>query len=234
MSTCVRLSRTASIDRNGERNTSMPELYLPKSPSPSKAGYRLNRRSMLKGIAGVAGAASLPALLAACGDDDDATTDAGNDGGESGGESSGSGIELGAASGEVTIGSNYSNELPQAGSGRRVAASRTPTITGASTRSTTTRSRRTSPPTSRTRMTSSRGSPVSACGSSPTRVCSATSPTSGTPASTTARRGLQDRLDRRRRQAVLRAVDATTSGASTTARACSRRTATPSRPPRTS
>ncbi len=82
------------------------KLYLPNSPSPSAVGYNLGRRRVLKGAAGVAGVAAFPGLLAACGGDDDTSTTGASDGG---------GIELGSASGDLTIGSNYSNELPQAG-----------------------------------------------------------------------------------------------------------------------
>ncbi len=66
---------------------------------------------MLKGAAGAAGVAAFPGLLAACGDSDDATTDAG-----------GTAFEIGNASGDLTIGSNYSNELPQAGLAAAAAA----------------------------------------------------------------------------------------------------------------
>ena len=67
----------------------MSDLILPKSPSPSTHGYSLSRRSMLKGSA-AAGALAVggPALLAACGDDDD---------------SSGA-FELGSASGDLSLG----------------------------------------------------------------------------------------------------------------------------------
>ncbi len=85
----------------------MSDQSAPRSPSPTTHGYSLSRRSMLKGVAGTAGlAAGLPAILAACGDDDD-------DGGA---------FELGTASGDLTIGSNYSNELPQQGLAAAVAA----------------------------------------------------------------------------------------------------------------
>lgn len=81
-----------------------------RSPSPSRVGYNLSRRSMLKGVAGAAGLAAFPGLLAACGDDEGTSA------------SSGGGFELGAASGELTIGSNYSNELPQMGLAAAAAA----------------------------------------------------------------------------------------------------------------
>jgi multiple sugar transport system substrate-binding protein len=90
-----------------------------RSPSPSTHGYALGRRGFVKGAAGAAGAGLLlPGVLAACGDDDDDTS-AGGDGGEA---PAGAGIELGAASGDLSLGSNYSNELPQAGLAAAVAA----------------------------------------------------------------------------------------------------------------
>ncbi|MGH1489644.1 MAG: ABC transporter substrate-binding protein [Acidimicrobiales bacterium] len=90
----------------------MSKLILPKSPSPSKVGMPIGRRGFIKGAAGAAGAVSVGGLLAACGSDD-ATTDAGSDT---------AGLTLGEASGDLTIGSNYSNELPQAGLAAAVAA----------------------------------------------------------------------------------------------------------------
>ncbi len=86
------------------------------SPSPSEVGYRLDRRQILKASAGVAAFAAGGSALAACGSD--TAVDAGAEGE---GESSG-GIEIGAASGDLSIGSNYSNELPQAGLAAAVAA----------------------------------------------------------------------------------------------------------------
>ncbi len=85
----------------------MSKLILPGSPSPSTHGYSLSRRSLLKGTAGTAAlAVGLPTVLAACGSDD----------------SSGGDFELGSATGDLTIGSNYSNELPQAGLAAATAA----------------------------------------------------------------------------------------------------------------
>jgi multiple sugar transport system substrate-binding protein len=60
------------------------------SPSPSQFGYALNRRGLLKGAAGAAALGlGLPAALASAQ------------------------VELGTASGELTVGSNYSNDLPK-------------------------------------------------------------------------------------------------------------------------
>ena len=85
----------------------MAKLYLPKSPSPSQVGIPMGRRTFLKGAAGAAGLTLLPGMLAACGDDDSSDSAV---------------FELGQASGELTIGSNYSNALPQAGLAAAVAA----------------------------------------------------------------------------------------------------------------
>lgn len=60
------------------------------SPSPSAFGYTLSRRGLLQGAAGAAALGlGLPAGLA------------------------GAQVELGTASGELTVGSNYSNDLPK-------------------------------------------------------------------------------------------------------------------------
>ncbi len=83
----------------------MSKLILPGSPSPSRVGYSMGRRGFMKGAAGAAGLAMAPSLLSACGSDD--ASDA---------------FELGSASGDLTIGSNYSNELPQQGLQAAVAA----------------------------------------------------------------------------------------------------------------
>ncbi len=63
-----------------------------RSPSPSIVGYTLNRRGLLKGAVGAAALGlSLPAGLARAQ------------------------VELGTATGEVTLGSNYSDPVPKAG-----------------------------------------------------------------------------------------------------------------------
>ena len=62
------------------------------SPSPSQVGYTLSRRGLLQGAAGAAALGLvLPAGLARAQ------------------------VELGTASGELTVGSNYSNDLPREG-----------------------------------------------------------------------------------------------------------------------
>ena len=85
------------------------KLWTP-SPSPSRVGLPLGRRSFLKGTAGAAGLAVGGGLLAACGDDSEDT-----EAGSSEGSSEATGFTLGNASGDLSIGSNYSNELPQMG-----------------------------------------------------------------------------------------------------------------------
>ena len=70
-----------------------------RSPSPSLVGYSLNRRGLMKGALGAAALGlGLPAGIARAQ------------------------LELGTASGEVTLGSNYSNALPQQGLAAAVAA----------------------------------------------------------------------------------------------------------------
>ena len=60
------------------------------SPSPSTFGYQFSRRGLLKGAAGATALGlSLPSWLASAQ------------------------VELGTATGELTVGSNYSNELPK-------------------------------------------------------------------------------------------------------------------------
>jgi multiple sugar transport system substrate-binding protein len=76
------------------------------SPSPSQVGFSVSRRQLLLGSAGVAG---MGAVLAACG----SSTKSG---------SSASGGSLKAGKGDLTFGSNYSNDKPKAGIDAMVAA----------------------------------------------------------------------------------------------------------------
>jgi len=64
-----------------------------RSPSPSVAGYRLDRRGLIKGAAGVTAAASLGLIVP---------------GGIARAE-----VDPGTATGTVTLGSNYSDDLPK-------------------------------------------------------------------------------------------------------------------------
>ena len=134
-----------------------------------------------------------------------------------------------SATGTVTFGSNQSDAVPKAGLRRRSWTRSTTAnteLTSRSTRSTTTRSRRTSTPTCRAaRTTSSPGSPATGCGSSPHKGLVGDISDVWQNLNGMLRRP-QDRVHRRRRQAVLRAVRPTTRGRSSTARASSRRTAT--------
>ncbi len=86
-----------------------------RAPSPSTHGYSLDRRRFLQTAAGTAGAGLiLPSVLASCGSDDDGggSTDTAAPADSS--ASSAGGGSFGA-SGSTTIGSNYSDELPQKG-----------------------------------------------------------------------------------------------------------------------
>lgn len=99
----------------------MSDQSTQRSPSPSVAGYSLDRRKFLRGAAGAAGLGLiLPVTLAACGDDTEST--AGDTGGDTGATSATTAAASGGASGEVTLGSNYSNALPQAGLAAAAAA----------------------------------------------------------------------------------------------------------------
>lgn len=90
------------------------------SPSPSAHGVPLGRRRFVQGAAGAVGAGLfLPSVLAACGSDDD-SSDSGSDSTTAGTSGATATTAAGAAgmfgaSGEVTLGSNYSDALPQAG-----------------------------------------------------------------------------------------------------------------------
>ncbi|MDQ3539848.1 MAG: ABC transporter substrate-binding protein [Chloroflexota bacterium] len=77
----------------------MPTRNTHRSPSPSTFGYRLDRRGLLQGAVGAAALGlTLPAGIARAQ------------------------VELGTATGEVTLGSNYSNALPKEGLAASVAA----------------------------------------------------------------------------------------------------------------
>ncbi len=98
----------------------MTDQSTTRSPSPSQHGYSLGRRKFITGAAGAAGAGLiLPNVLAACGGDDDASPTATNAPAGTnapGGTNAPSAAEGSfGGSGEVTIGSNYSDALPQQG-----------------------------------------------------------------------------------------------------------------------
>ena len=77
----------------------------PLSPSPSGLSA-VTRRDVLKGMAGVAGVASLPALLAACGPGASPSIAAGTTAPSTAPASA-------AAGGSITLGSNYSDAVPK-------------------------------------------------------------------------------------------------------------------------
>lgn len=92
------------------------------SPSPTEVGYSLGRRRFIQRSAGAVGAGLiLPGALAACGSDDGDDAAPTTEGasapatdGEEAAPAGDGGLSLGA-SGDVSLGSNYSNELPQQG-----------------------------------------------------------------------------------------------------------------------
>jgi multiple sugar transport system substrate-binding protein len=93
----------------------MANPEAPRSPDEqSPSNPLVSRRKVLGGIAGVAGLAAVPSLLAACGPG--ATTAPGSPGGSvaPGGSTPPSSAGPGASlTGEVTLGSNYSDEVPK-------------------------------------------------------------------------------------------------------------------------
>jgi len=94
----------------------MANPEAPRSPDgPSPSNPSISRRQVLGGIAGVAGLAAVPSLLAACGPG--ATTAPTTSGAASvppAGSTPPSSVGPGASlTGEVTLGSNYSDEIPK-------------------------------------------------------------------------------------------------------------------------
>ena len=86
-----------------------------RSPSPSEVGFVISRRNFMIGTAALGGAV----LLGACGDDDDddaaTATTAAPTGTTAAGATEAPATSAAAAGGEVTFGSNYSDEKPKAG-----------------------------------------------------------------------------------------------------------------------
>ena len=93
-----------------------------RSPSPTEFGFAISRRNFMIGAAALGGAA----LLGACGDDDDDDAATATTGGATGttaaatattaaGVTEAPATSAAAAGGEVTFGSNYSDEKPKAG-----------------------------------------------------------------------------------------------------------------------
>jgi multiple sugar transport system substrate-binding protein len=81
-----------------------------RSPSDDVPQRRLTRRQVLGGLAGAAGLAAVPSLLAAC-SSPSSTPSASGAGGAS--PSAGGGASPAASGGEITLGSNYSDPLPK-------------------------------------------------------------------------------------------------------------------------
>jgi multiple sugar transport system substrate-binding protein len=85
-----------------------------RSPSPSEVGFAISRRNFMIGAAALGGAA----LLGACGDDDDdnaSATTAAPTGTTGAAATEAPATSAAATGGEVTFGSNFSNEKPKAG-----------------------------------------------------------------------------------------------------------------------
>jgi multiple sugar transport system substrate-binding protein len=86
---------------------SMADSVTPRAETASTPASRVTRRQVLGGIAGVAGLAAAPSLIAACsspGASSPAASSAGSSTAPSGSA---------AAAGSVTLGSNYSDEVPK-------------------------------------------------------------------------------------------------------------------------
>ena len=96
----------------------MPARYS-RSPSPAKVGFPVSRRSVLLGAAGVAGLAAVPSLAACSSSSSGGSSSAGTGRRRRGGASSSAAP---AASGTVTVGSNYSDAVPKKAFADTVAA----------------------------------------------------------------------------------------------------------------
>src|SRR5436309_6555332 len=84
----------------------MANSDTPRSPSPGLP--TVSRRDVLKGMAGVAGIASVPALIAACGPGASPSTSA-----AAPASAPASAPGSAAAGGAITLGSNYSDAVPK-------------------------------------------------------------------------------------------------------------------------
>ncbi|HEX3427285.1 MAG TPA: ABC transporter substrate-binding protein [Candidatus Limnocylindrales bacterium] len=96
----------------------MANAEAPRTPDqPSPSNPQLSRRQVLSGIAGVAGLAAVPSLLAACGPSGASTapsTAGAASQAPAGSSAASSSAAAGASlSGEVTLGSNYSDAVPK-------------------------------------------------------------------------------------------------------------------------
>jgi multiple sugar transport system substrate-binding protein len=93
----------------------MANAEAPRSPEPSPSNPQISRRQVLGGIAGVAGLATVPSLLAACGPGASTAPSTATGGSQPPAASTPPSSTGPAASltGEVTLGSNYSDEVPK-------------------------------------------------------------------------------------------------------------------------
>ncbi|RKS77406.1 multiple sugar transport system substrate-binding protein [Motilibacter peucedani] len=94
----------------------MTRRFGPTSPSPREVGFRVDRRTMLKGIAGAGALAAVP-TLAACGGSSSpsgSSAPASSSGGAAASAGTGSAGGAGAAKGTITFGSNGSDAVPKA------------------------------------------------------------------------------------------------------------------------
>jgi multiple sugar transport system substrate-binding protein len=93
----------------------MANAEAPRSPEPSPSNPQMSRRQVLGGIAGVAGLATVPSLLAACGPGASTAPSTATGGSQPPAASTPPSSTGPAASltGEVTLGSNYSDEVPK-------------------------------------------------------------------------------------------------------------------------
>jgi multiple sugar transport system substrate-binding protein len=93
----------------------MANAEAPRSPEPSPSNPQISRRQVLGGIAGVAGLAAVPSLLAACGPGASTAPSTATGGSQPPAASTPPSSTGPAASltGEVTLGSNYSDEVPK-------------------------------------------------------------------------------------------------------------------------
>jgi multiple sugar transport system substrate-binding protein len=95
------------------RRRNMPESDVPRAPSPLDLAVRtVSRRDVLKGAAGVAGIAATSGILAACSGAASPAASSGAPAASSAAPAS-SAPASAAVSGSITLGSNYSDEVPK-------------------------------------------------------------------------------------------------------------------------
>ena len=89
----------------------MADPVTPRPESAEPSSPKFSRRQVLGGIAGVAGLAAAPSLIAACSTPGSSTAPSASSGGSVAASASAGGST--AASGSITLGSNYSDPLPK-------------------------------------------------------------------------------------------------------------------------